>query len=201
MLLSAVSVERHRMGTDGEGIRTLIITEGCTLRCKYCFNKEAWNGKIKSTAYTAEQLYEKIKIDELYFKSTNGGITFGGGEPMNYAGFIHEFHEKYPMLSIVIETSLNCSWEQIQKIAEDAEMWIIDIKDMKNYNYHAYTDGFNTAVINNLKDMVKSVLPEKIHIRVPLIPDYNTRSDVRYSISKLKKMGFVNIEKFEYMVD
>lgn len=200
LLLPIVSIDRHRMGTDGEGIRTLIITEGCPLRCKYCFNPQSWNGEAKSQKYSVEQLYDEVKIDDLYFKATNGGITFGGGEPIYHSNFIHEFHEKYPMWSINIETTLNCSWKSVQKIAEDIDMWIIDIKDMKKYIYYAYTGESNADVINNLKGIIQIVSTDKLRIRVPLIPDYNTRSNVKYSVNELKKMGFTNIEKFRYIV-
>ncbi|MBE5927112.1 MAG: hypothetical protein E7270_09145 [Lachnospiraceae bacterium] len=40
-----------------------------------------------------KELYESVKIDELYFWATNGGVMFGGGEPLLYTDFIIDFHK------------------------------------------------------------------------------------------------------------
>ena len=44
---------------------------------------------------TVDELYEKVKMDNIYFLSTGGGIVFGGGEPLLHSKFIKEFIEKY----------------------------------------------------------------------------------------------------------
>ena len=89
--LPVVEILRYRVGTDGTGIRTLIIVEGCPLRCRHCINPETWDGTETIKEYSLEELYDEIKIDDIYFQATNGGITFGGGEPVLYAEFIANF--------------------------------------------------------------------------------------------------------------
>lgn len=61
---------------DGEGIRTVIWTQGCPHHCKGCHNPETHSfngGFLKDT----EELIEEIKKLEL-----QDGITFSGGDPM-----------------------------------------------------------------------------------------------------------------------
>ena len=74
------AIIRHRIPTDGDGVTTLVGLKGCPLACKYCLNPQC--GTAKSERLTADELYEKVRIDDLYFIATGGGITFGGGEPL-----------------------------------------------------------------------------------------------------------------------
>ena len=113
--LPVIEILRHRVGTDGSGIRTLIIVAGCPLRCRNCINPETWDGTETIKAYSLEELYDEIKIDDIYFKATNGGITFGGGEPALYAEFISNYVELYcDKWNVGLETSLYVPWENIQ---------------------------------------------------------------------------------------
>ena len=76
-----IGISRHRLTTDGEGVTTLVAFHGCPLRCKYCLNPQSFAQEGVWKQYDCEQLYEEVKIDELYFLATHGGVTFGGGEP------------------------------------------------------------------------------------------------------------------------
>ena len=61
---------------DGEGIRTVIWTQGCPHHCKGCHNPETHSfnkGFLKETS----EIIEEIKSLEL-----QDGITFSGGDPM-----------------------------------------------------------------------------------------------------------------------
>ncbi|MGN1048839.1 MAG: 4Fe-4S cluster-binding domain-containing protein, partial [Eubacteriales bacterium] len=73
-LLAVSGIDRLRMGIDGNGIRTLVVTAGCPLRCRYCLNPHTWNGRAFLDSFSAEELYDRVKIDNLYFLTTGGGI-------------------------------------------------------------------------------------------------------------------------------
>ena len=86
-----IACSRLRMQTDGKGITTLVCFHGCPLRCKWCINPFSFAPDTKQTQLTPQQLYAKVKLDELYFLATGGGVTFGGGEPLLYAPYLKEF--------------------------------------------------------------------------------------------------------------
>lgn len=69
------AIERHRMTTDGQGVTTLIGAYGCSLQCKYCINAHAWNPATleRCVHMTAQELYERVKVDNLYFLATGAG--------------------------------------------------------------------------------------------------------------------------------
>lgn len=72
---------RHRIGTDGPGVTTLVCLHGCPLKCRFCINPESRDSKRLACFVSCEELFEKVKKDNLYFLSTGGGVCFGGGEP------------------------------------------------------------------------------------------------------------------------
>ena len=85
-----VGFDRLRMETDGEGVTTLVAGGGCPLSCHYCINKKLL-AKAPAEHVTVSELYKRVSIDDLYFRATGGGVTFGGGESLLHASFIKEF--------------------------------------------------------------------------------------------------------------
>ena len=193
-------ISRHRLTTDGEGVTTLVAFNGCPLRCRYCLNKTSWemdNGRD----YTPELLFEEVKIDQLYFLATHGGVTFGGGEPLLQVEFIKAFRELCgPQWQILAETSLNVPFENVQTIDPILDGYIVDIKDMNPEIYQAYTGKDISLVLANLEWLLKHGDPNRIIVRVPHIPEFNTDEDVAKSIERLKAMGVVDVDEFQYII-
>ena len=76
-----ISLSRLRMGIDGPGVTTLVAGAGCPLRCRWCINQKLLR-EAETETVTAQELYEQVKIDDLYFRASGGGVTFGGGESL-----------------------------------------------------------------------------------------------------------------------
>lgn len=195
-----IGISRHRLTTDGDGVTTLVAFSGCPLRCKYCLNKASWEFE-KGRLYTPEQLFEEVKIDQLYFLATHGGVTFGGGEPLLQVEFIKEFRKLCgPQWQIVAETSLNVPFENVETLNSILDGYIVDIKDMNPEIYKAYTGKDNALVLSNLEWLLQNGGPDRIMVRVPHIPDFNTDEDVSKSIDRLKAMGVKDIDEFPYII-
>lgn len=197
-----IGIVRHSINVDGEGVCTLVAFHSCTLKCKYCLNPQSLTEVEKYKKITPEALLEKVKVDDLYFQATNGGITFGGGEPMLRAEFIEEFEQICPSnWRISIETALNVEQSSVQRLLGVIDHYYIDIKDINSSIYESYTGKSNHQVIENLKLLVQHGLADKITIRVPLIPGFNTADDQEKSIAYLKELGFKNFNRFTYLTD
>ena len=203
VVLPVIAINRHRMGTDGEGVTTLVASHGCPLECRYCINKKYLTADMlkRCRNLTPEELYDEVKIDDLYFVATNGGIAFGGGESLIHAEFIKEFREICGnRWRIVAETSLNIPSEKLYKVMSVVDEFSIDIKDMDDKIYKSYTGRNNDNVINNLNILIEEKGSDNLYVRVPQIRDYNTRSDIERSIEMLERMGIKNIEVFSYII-
>ena len=196
-----IAINRHRLTTDGEGVTTLVGFHGCPLRCEYCLNAQCLQADGVWCRLTPGELYSEVEIDDLYFMATGGGICFGGGEPLLRSDFIKAFAEiMNPEWKLTIETSLNVPLENVKAIASLVQMWYVDIKDMNPDIYKAYGCKENKQVVRNLQWLAANGYADKVIIRIPLIPEYNTDEDRQRSQQQLEKMGFTNFDKFNYIV-
>lgn len=193
-------ISRHRLTTDGEGVTTLVAFSGCPLGCKYCLNKASWEPD-KGRLYTSETLFEEVKIDQLYFLATKGGIAFGGGEPLLQVEFIKEFRGLCgSQWQLLAETSFNVPFENVETLDAVLDGYIVDIKDMNPEIYKAYTGKDNALVLSNLQWLLRHGDPNRIMVRVPHIPGFNTDEDVKRSKERLEKMGVTSIDEFQYII-
>lgn len=196
-----IAINRHRLTTDGEGVTTLVGFHGCPLHCEYCLNAQCLQADGVWCRLTPGELYSEVEIDDLYFMATGGGICFGGGEPLLRSDFIKAFAEiMNPEWKLTIETSLNVPLENVKAIASLVQMWYVDIKDMNPDIYKAYGCKENKQVISNLQWLAANGYADKVIIRLPLIPEYNTDEDRQRSQQQLEEMGFTNFDKFNYIV-
>ena len=138
-------------------------------------------------------------VDTTYFEISEGGVTFGGGEPALQVDFIEKFAEIVKdQWSIILETSLNVPYQNVVRLASFVDYFIVDIKDMNPSIYFEYTQHSGFQAYDNLEWLVRNGHASKIRVRVPLIPDYNTEEDQVASIEKLKAMG-LEVEPFNYI--
>ena len=197
-----IGLSRHRIGVDGTGVTTLVAFHGCPLNCKYCLNPQALSPEGVWKRFSPEELFRAVSKDDLYFRATGGGVTFGGGEPLISYKEILLFsnicmsHDK--KWRINIETSLNVPKRLVEMMKGVVDHWIVDIKDMNPVIYKAYTGKDNDSVIRNLQYLINK--NAKVTVRVPIIPGFNTESDVEKSILTLQQMGITDIERFTYTI-
>lgn len=202
LMIPVIGITRLRMDTDGPGVRTLIGTYGCPLRCRYCLNPHSWQENSRRTAYTPAQLYEKVAIDSLYFQATGGGITIGGGEPLMHMPAIGEFAALCPKSwNLWTETSLNVPRQAVEAAASIFDHFIVDIKTTNPQIYHAYTGGDLTIALDNLLYLRDTVGPDRITLRLPRIPGYVDAHLQKISADRLQSWGFEKPDLFTYKIN
>ena len=196
-----IGIARHRLSTDGDGVTTLVAFHGCTLSCRYCLNPQSLGDGGRFREYSPEQLYTKTRIDELYFIATNGGVTFGGGEPCLRPQFIREFRELCGSAwQLNLETSLNVPTANIEALLPIVNTLIIDIKDMNPDIYRDYTGQSNALVLENIRLIADTGRQSNCIVRIPLIPGYNTDADRENSRKALEALGFTRFDLFTYQI-
>lgn len=194
-----IHIGRHRIDSDGEGVRTLILLEGCLLRCKYCINPFTWDGSVEAEYLSAMEIYDRIKIDRPYMLATNGGITLGGGEPLLYPEFINDMRAVCDRdMTIYVETSLHEPWENIELAAENIDRFYADIKSMDPLIYRKYTGKNLKLVKNNLRKLIELRGADSVIVRVPEIPEFADESSQMKSEDLLREMGIEKIDLFKY---
>lgn len=183
MLGNIHSVEKFST-IDGPGIRYVVFMQGCQLRCKFCHNPDTWEKKGKEIS--SDALLEDILKGSNYYKNSNGGVTFSGGEPLLQIDFLIEMCKKLKQynVNIAIDTSGNFDVvdKKINLLFKYVDLIILDIKHIKSEK-HKYLTGFdNTKVLNFAKYIDSNDI--KFWIRIVYIPGI---TDVDNSIDEYKE--------------
>ena len=148
---------------------------------------------------SVEDVYAKVKIDRLYHIATNGGVTFGGGEPLLYPRLISEFRKICDKdMTIFVETSLNVPWDNILEVADIVDCFHIDIKTMDERIYSDYTGGKLKRVTDNLNKLLTIKDVEQIVVRIPTIQGYTDETSQERSKILLQELGVRKFDLFDY---
>lgn len=196
-----IAVARHRLSIDGQGVTTLVAFHGCTLHCQYCLNAQCLRPEGVWRTVTPQDLLDEVKVDNLYFLATGGGVTFGGGEPGIRSEFIEAFCRiAPPEWHFTIETALNVDRQHLERLFPHIHEYIIDIKDVNTEIYRRYTGQDNQRVFDNLQWLLSHVgMAERVVVRVPHIPDFNTDEDVHHTRDYLASIGVSRVDEFNYL--
>ena len=193
-----LGLSRLRMQTDGTGVTTLVAGAGCPLSCKWCINRRILSEK-QPELLSPQELFARVRCDDLYFRATGGGVTFGGGEPLLHAAFLAEFRALCPGWRLTAETSLNVAPELLAQCEKAVDEFIVDIKDWDETVYYSYTGHSGAQARENLRRLLMNC-PAKVHVRVPLIPQFNTPEQQSATAAALGALGAENIELFSYVL-
>lgn len=195
-----IAVARHRLTVDGQGVTTLVAFHGCTLHCRYCLNAQCLHPEGVWRIITPDDLLDEVTVDNLYFLATGGGITFGGGEPAIRSEFIEAFcNMAPPEWHITIETALNVDRRHLERLLPYIHQYYIDIKDVNPDIYRRYTGQDNRRVLDNLRWLLNhDGMNDRVIVRLPHIPDYNSDKDIQHSRQFLTALGVTHIDEFTY---
>ena len=193
-----LALARHRLFIDGKGVTTLVAGALCPLSCAYCINRELLERRPKPV--TPEELIGMVRADDLYFRATGGGLTFGGGEALLHLDFYEALRPLCPNWKLTAETSLNVPRESAVRAARVFDAFIIDIKSLDPDIYLRYTGREMGETLGNLECLIETVGAQRLTVRVPLIPGFNDELDREKTRSTLEKMGISDIDTFEYVI-
>lgn len=194
-----IGISRHRIGVDGQGVTTLAAFHGCGLHCRYCLNHRCLESAEGLPHYTPQQLYNLVGVDNLYFIATGGGVCFGGGEPLLRIAFIEEFKSLCgKSWRLTAETSLQVPQQAVTAATRVVDYFIVDIKESNPDIYHAYTGGDCQRAWDNLEHLLALTGPERVMVRVPLIPEYNSEDNCAKTVTRLHEIGVKQIDRFTY---
>lgn len=90
--------------------------------------------------------------------------------------------------------------ENLLPVLSAVDEFIVDCKDMNPDIYHRYTGGDAQLMRDNLEFLLASCGAERVLVRVPRIPGFNTAEDQRKSAEALRNMGVTRLDLFDYVV-
>ncbi len=176
--------------------RAIIVTEGkktilrnqCTAcgECASVCPNEAMS--ISGVWMTPKEIFDTVIRDKDYYEESHGGITLSGGEPLNH------IRSLIPLLTMCRSEDIRIAAETCGHVPAQnivlAEQWVddflFDVKTLNREKFHRLTGGNLDLILSNFRLLAK-LFPEKITVRVPVIPGLN------YSQEELNEL-------FEYVL-
>lgn len=182
---------------DGLGIRFVIFTQGCGLRCQYCHNPDTW--KLSDAKYERSVSFvmnEIIKYKDFY--ANGGGITVTGGDPLLQSEFVKElFIEcKKEDIHTALDTSGFIFNEKVKEVLEFTDLVLLDIKSINDDKYKNLTCAKLEPTIKFAKYLSEIGKPMWIrHVLVPGITD--KKEDLEKLADFIKELN--SVEKVEVL--
>jgi len=123
---------------------------------------------------TAEEVYDEVEKDNVFYRKSGGGVTFSGGECTVQADFLAKVLRlcKEGGIDTAVETAGDADSSVYRRIAPDVDTFLIDIKHMDTTIHERYTGFPNEKTLENIK-LVACELGKRIMLRFPLIPGIN----------------------------
>ncbi len=181
---------------DGPGVRTVVFMQGCNLRCAYCHNPDTWK-RDGGTVTDAKELINKLIKYKPYYKSSGGGVTFSGGEPLLQPEFLLEMLKlcKENNIHTAIDTA-GFGFGDYDEILKYTDLVILDIKHSSEEGYRDLAGGDMSELKKFLEALSRS--KSRVWIRHVVVPGL---TDSTQHILKLKKIisSIKNLDKIELL--
>jgi len=168
---------------DGPGIRFVIFTQGCPLRCKYCHNPDTWTFDTNKPMLVKDILakYEGVK------EFVKGGITVTGGEPLLQIPFVTELFREAKKKSV--HTALDTSGivfdrsntSKIDELLKYTDLVLLDIKHIDDAEHKKLTGVSNKNILDFALYLSEKQIP--VWIRHVVVPG------ITFDSVYLKKLG------------
>ena len=182
---------------DGPGIRFVLFMQGCSLKCKYCHNRDTWDihgGEFKSL----DEIFENIlRYKNYIFKS--GGVTVTGGEPLLQHEFLIELFKKLKKEGIhtCIDTSgMVTLTDKIKELIELTDLFLLDIKHINPEKCKELVGRSNNRELEFARYLSDN--NKHMWIRQVLVPGY---TDDEKDLLKLKEFiqSLKTVDKVEIL--
>lgn len=188
---------------DGPGIRYVVFTQGCLLRCQYCHNADTWNiGEGRDVS--VDEIMQDVKSYIPFMKASGGGITISGGEPLLQLDFLLELLKKCKKEKIhtTIDTSGGCFHfersflDKIDEVLKYTDLVLLDLKHFDSKKHIKLTGKPNEQIKNFALYLNEKKVPIWIrHVLVPGITD--SHEDLKNLGSFIKSLD--HVEKIEVL--
>ena len=186
---------------DGPGVRYVIFTAGCAMRCQFCHNPDTWHMKT-GTPQEADDLIKKALRYRSYWGS-EGGITVSGGEPLLQIDFLVELFRlaKKNGIHTTLDTSGNPFTREepffgkFQELMQYTDLILLDIKHIDEKEHIRLTGHTNKNILY-LADYL-SEINKPVWIRHVLVPERSDKDEylirLRAFLDTLKNIARVEV--------
>ena len=162
---------------DGPGIRFVVFTQGCPMRCQYCHNPDTWDFKENNKMSVEEivKQYEGVK------EFCAGGLTVTGGEPMAQMEFVIELFKQLKIKGV--HTALDTSGvlfnkdntAKVDELMKYTSLVLLDIKHIDDEEHKKLTKHSNKNILDFARYL--SDIKKPIWVRHVVVPEITYKEE------------------------
>jgi len=158
----------------------------------------AW--KMSGRVVDEDYILKEIERDSSFYKSSGGGVTFSGGEPLLHADFIESVANRCQIegIPVAVETCGYVPWKNLEKVLGNVDLIMFDIKHMDPKIHKKLCGCSNLPILKNLRALSQRNNVEVI-VRFPIIPGLNDTEDNVNSTARFVASLNGNIKKVEIL--
>jgi pyruvate formate lyase activating enzyme len=187
---------------DGPGLRVVLFTSGCLLRCAYCHNPDTWHLK-DGTHVSAQQVLDRLAGFASAIQALGGGLTISGGEPMVQLAFTKRIFAgaKKMGLHTAIETSGFMGDRADESYLSVVDLILLDIKSSNPDIYRKVT-GRDLAPTLRFAERLASI-GKPTWVRFTLVPGWtddpaNVEGIAKF-VAPMKNVEWVEVQPFHQL--
>lgn len=192
---------------DGPGVRFVVFTQGCPMRCAYCHNPDTWDthgGTLMEPSYIIEQYERNIS----FYKG--GGITVTGGEPLMQLDFLIELftlakekniHTCIDTSGIMFQPDNESLKEKLDRLMPLTNLVMLDIKHIDPEKHKELTAQPNDRILAFAAYLDSHGVDMWIrHVVVPgITDDEKYLFDLGYFIGQFRNLKALDILPYHTM--
>ncbi len=149
---------------------------------------------------TVQEIFDIVRKDLDYYESSGGGVTFSGGECLHQVKALQQMLAlcRAESINTAVDTAGAVAWSAFEAVLEEADWFLYDVKCWDEETHRRYTGVSNRLILENLRRLAL-ICPQKIIVRVPVIPGVNTsESEMNGIAGFLKELGVYKVELLPY---
>jgi pyruvate formate lyase activating enzyme len=158
--------------------------ELCTA-CGLCADA-CYSGAIKMAGKltTVDAVLDLIRQDIPFYRTSGGGVTLSGGEPLMQPDFARAILQgcKDDDIHTALDTCGNAHWNVIKSVLPYVDLVLYDLKHISPSKHRTYTGTSNELILKNLRRLADYGVT--IEVRMLVIPTIN---DSRLYIERAAK--------------
>ena len=187
---------------DGPGLRYIVFTQGCPLRCQYCHNPDTWKA-TDGNETTTEELIEDIVKYKSFMNASNGGVTVSGGAPFLQPEFLKALLMKCKEngLHTAVDSSGYVNLNIADPILDYTDLVLLDIKSYNKDVFKSLTGVELDRTIAFAKHLEQRGIP--IWLRYVFVPNLtDNHEDIEHLaqfLSTLTNLQRIDILPFHKM--
>lgn len=160
--------------------------------CKECTDRVCIENSMRAVLrlagdrITAQEVFDKIKTYEVFYKNSNGGVTLSGGEPLVQPEFVRDLVNLCVEggITLGLETCGYFKWEDVKYFIHKFGFIYYDIKLLDSAVHERMTGRDNKIILENLKKLAE-IIPERITVTIPVVKDINSSAEFMIEIADL----------------